>query len=59
MKQPLCIIVLAAALCGAGAASAQGAWQPEHNIEIIVGSSPGTGTDIAHAQCRLQSALRV
>ncbi len=35
-------LVLAAA---SGAASAQGAWKPERNVEIIVGSSAGTGTD--------------
>ena len=38
------IVVLLAAMSG-GAAFAQGAWKPERNIEIIVGSSPGTGTD--------------
>ncbi|MFN9490328.1 MAG: tripartite tricarboxylate transporter substrate binding protein, partial [Betaproteobacteria bacterium] len=35
-------LVLAAA---SAAASAQGAWKPERNVEIIVGSSAGTGTD--------------
>lgn len=35
-------LVLAAA---SGAAWAQGAWKPERNVEIIVGSSAGTGTD--------------
>ena len=28
-----------------GAAGAQGSWKPERNIEIVVGSSAGTGTD--------------
>lgn len=28
-----------------GAAGAQGTWKPERNIEIVVGSSAGTGTD--------------
>ena len=28
-----------------GTAGAQGAWKPERNIEIVVGSSAGTGTD--------------
>lgn len=36
------VLVLAAA---SGAVHAQGSWKPERNIEIIVGSSPGTGTD--------------
>lgn len=35
-------LVLAAAC---GAASAQPAWKPERNVEIVVGSSAGTGTD--------------
>lgn len=39
-------LVMAAVLVVAGnAAHAQNAWKPERNIEIIVGSSPGTGTD--------------
>lgn len=30
---------------GSSAALAQGTWKPERNVEIIVGSSAGTGTD--------------
>ena len=35
----------ALAVSGSSAALAQGAWKPERNIEIVVGSSAGTGTD--------------
>jgi len=45
MKKRLWIAILGAVVCATGAAHAQNAWQPERNIEIIVGSSPGTGTD--------------
>jgi putative tricarboxylic transport membrane protein len=39
--------VLAGVIClvAGGAVFAQGAWKPERNIEIVVGSSAGTGTD--------------
>lgn len=40
------ILTLAAAFAAAsGIAFAQSAWKPERNIEIVVGSSAGTGTD--------------
>ncbi|MBY0271562.1 MAG: tripartite tricarboxylate transporter substrate binding protein [Burkholderiales bacterium] len=40
------VLAMAGALVIAGnAVHAQTAWKPERNIEIIVGSSPGTGTD--------------
>lgn len=40
------VLAIAAALAIAGGvAHAQTAWKPERNIEIIVGSSAGTGTD--------------
>lgn len=45
MKMPLLIALLGTLPCWTGLVHAQGAWQPERNIEIIVGSSPGTGTD--------------
>ncbi len=35
----------ALAALGSSAALAQSAWKPERNIEIVVGSSAGTGTD--------------
>jgi putative tricarboxylic transport membrane protein len=38
-------VLLAAAIAAAGTAHAQSAWKPERNVEIVVGSSPGTGTD--------------
>jgi putative tricarboxylic transport membrane protein len=39
--------LLAAALCAAAAlqAHAQGTWKPDRTVEIVVGSSAGTGTD--------------
>jgi putative tricarboxylic transport membrane protein len=37
--------VVAAFVLASGTAFAQGAWKPERNIEIVVGSSAGTGTD--------------
>jgi putative tricarboxylic transport membrane protein len=41
------ISLAVALLCGLASATAgaQSAWKPERNVEIIVGSSPGTGTD--------------
>lgn len=41
------VMLLAAAVFGAAGqgALAQGAWKPERSIELIVGSSAGTGTD--------------
>jgi len=45
MKHPLRSIVPVVALLVAGTVRAQSAWQPERNIEIVVGSSAGTGTD--------------
>lgn len=45
--KPTVFLVALAALgaLGSSAALAQGTWKPERNIEIIVGSSAGTGTD--------------
>lgn len=37
--------IAAVLMVAGGAAHAQNAWKPERNIELIVGSSPGTGTD--------------
>jgi putative tricarboxylic transport membrane protein len=40
------VVLMIAALAVAGnVAHAQTAWKPERNVEIIVGSTPGTGTD--------------
>lgn len=39
------VLALAALAVAGNVAHAQTAWKPERNIEIIVGSSPGTGTD--------------
>lgn len=41
------IVAAAAAVCAVNGAAvhAQGTWQPERNVEIVVGSSAGTGTD--------------
>ncbi len=41
MQLTVAMIIAAAS----GAAGAQSAWKPERNIEIVVGSSAGTGTD--------------
>ncbi len=44
--QKTVVLTIAAALAvSGGMAHAQSAWKPERNIELIVGSSPGTGTD--------------
>lgn len=43
MHMKLAVAMMMAA--ASGAAGAQGAWKPERNVEIIVGSSAGTGTD--------------
>lgn len=40
-----CMAVLALC-CAVPAAFAQSAWKPERNVEIVVGASPGGGTDI-------------
>lgn len=44
IKNTVVLAIAALALAGT-AVHAQTAWKPERNIEIIVGSSPGTGTD--------------
>lgn len=41
MRLAVAMMVAAAS----GTAGAQGSWKPERNIEIVVGSSAGTGTD--------------
>jgi putative tricarboxylic transport membrane protein len=38
-------LVAAALLAACTAVFAQGAWKPERNVEILVGASPGAGTD--------------
>lgn len=38
-------LVGAAALSAAGAIAAEGAWAPDKNVEIIVGTAPGSGSD--------------
>jgi putative tricarboxylic transport membrane protein len=44
IKSIACVVVAGSVLaCGTG--FAQGTWKPERNIEIVVGSSAGTGTD--------------
>jgi len=44
IKLIACVVVAGSALAS-GMAFAQSTWKPERNIEIIIGSSPGTGTD--------------
>jgi len=44
IKSITCVVV-AGSVLASGTAFAQGAWKPERNIEIVVGSSAGTGTD--------------
>jgi putative tricarboxylic transport membrane protein len=44
VKSMACLVIAGFALAG-GTAFAQSAWKPERNIEIVVGSSAGTGTD--------------
>lgn len=40
-----CTILVAAAVLAWGSAHAAG-WKPEKNVELVVGSSPGSGTDV-------------
>jgi putative tricarboxylic transport membrane protein len=44
IKSITCVVV-AGSVLASGTAFAQGTWKPERNIEIVVGSSAGTGTD--------------
>ena len=44
-KSILALTIAAVLAVAGGAAHAQTTWKPERNIEIIVGSSAGTGTD--------------
>lgn len=45
MRNGLISVFAVAALLGSVQAHAQSGWKPEKNVEVIVGSSPGTGTD--------------
>jgi putative tricarboxylic transport membrane protein len=45
LKKMLIPAVAAMLVLNGGTAFAQPVWKPERNIEIVVGSSPGTGTD--------------
>ncbi len=45
MKKMIAFTIAAVLALSGGTAVAQSAWKPERNVEIIVGSSPGTGTD--------------
>lgn len=45
MRSGLLFAVVVLAFLGSFQAQAQSGWKPEKNVEIIVGSSPGTGTD--------------
>ncbi len=44
-KSILALTIAAVLAVAGGAAHAQTTWKPERNIEIMVGSSAGTGTD--------------
>lgn len=45
MRSSLISVLALLALSVTAHAQAQGGWSPERNVEIVVGSSPGTGTD--------------
>ena len=45
LNNTVILSVVAAFAAGSGIAHAQSAWKPERNIEVVVGSTPGTGTD--------------
>lgn len=45
MNKAVKLVVSLALAAACGVVSAQSAWKPERNVEIVVGSSPGTGTD--------------
>ena len=45
MGKRMRLVVAMMVAAASGAAGAQSAWKPERNIEIVVGSSAGTGTD--------------
>jgi putative tricarboxylic transport membrane protein len=45
MRKTISLTVALVLAAASGIAAAQGSWKPERNIEIIVGSTPGTGTD--------------
>jgi putative tricarboxylic transport membrane protein len=45
LKKGIALLIAAGIATAAAGAHAQSAWKPEKNIEIVVGSSAGTGTD--------------
>ena len=45
IKNPIVLAMSAALAVSGSVVHAQSAWKPERNIEIVVGSSAGTGTD--------------